>query len=264
MKSLKTFIKISVIITFMAMILVNVLAEVLPVNGMTTGQVSDLYPNLFAPAGYTFSIWLVIYLLLAGYALYQFGFFRKKGENPHARLRDGVGIYFCVSSLTNICWILAWHYQMIALSLILIVILLSCLTEIVQAISKEKLTLKETMFLKLPFDVYAGWVSIAVIANLTVYLVSLKWDYFRTVEPAWTMIVLIAGLITGLRAILRYDHIAFGMVFIWAYLGIQVKHVSADGFSGSYPRIIGVVVFSLILLIAAEIRALMDKSKKRR
>ncbi|WP_101911154.1 tryptophan-rich sensory protein [Marasmitruncus massiliensis] len=263
MKSMKTCIKISVIVTFMAMVLVSVLAETLPVNGMTTGQVSNLYPNLFVPADYTFSIWPVIYLLLAGYALYQFGFFRKKSENPHAMLRHEVGVYFCVSSLVNICWVLVWHYQMIALSLILIVILLACLAEIVQAISKENLTPKETMFLKLPFDIYTGWISIAAIANITVYLVSLEWDHFRTIESAWTIIVLLTGLVAGLRAILKYDHIAFGMIVIWAYLGILVKHLSKDGFSGSYPRIIGVVAVSLILLFAAAVRALMDKRKKR-
>ncbi len=263
MKRMRTCIKISVIITFVAMVLVSVFAETLPINGMTTGQVSDLYPNLFVPAGYTFFVWPVIYLLLTGYVLYQFGFFRKKSENPHAALRDGIGVYFCVSSLANICWVLVWHYQMIALSLILIVILLACLAEIVQAIGKENLAPKETIFLKLPFDVYAGWISVSVIANTTVYLVSLEWDHFRAVESAWTIAVLITGLAAGLRAILKYGHTAFGMVVIWAYLGILAKHVSKDGFSGGYPGIIGVVAAALILLCAAVVRALMDKRKKR-
>lgn len=263
MKSMKTCIRISVMITFTAMIIVNVLAETLPINGMTTGQVSNLYPNLFAPAGYTFSIWLVIYVLLAGFVLYQFGFFRKKGESPHPMLRYEIGVYFCVSSLSNICWVFTWHYQMIALSLILIVILLVCLVEIVNAIGKEKLTPKETMLLKLPFDVYTGWISIAVIANTTVYLVSLDWDYFRAMDSTWTIIVLLVGLVTGLRTTLKFGHITFGIVFIWAYIGILVKHLSKNGFAGGYPRIIGVVAVSLILLSAAVIRALMDKSKKR-
>jgi len=32
---------------------------------MSTGDLSDLYPNLFTPAGLTFSIWGLIYLALA-------------------------------------------------------------------------------------------------------------------------------------------------------------------------------------------------------
>lgn len=66
-----------VTVNFLGMIVVNMLANILPINGVTTGQVSDSYPNLFAPVGITFAIWGLIYLLLAGYTLYQLGFFQK-------------------------------------------------------------------------------------------------------------------------------------------------------------------------------------------
>lgn len=74
----KVNIKILTAALFLIMIIVNVLANVIPINGMTTGNISELYKNLFAPAGLTFSIWGVIYFLLAGYTIYQIGFFKKE------------------------------------------------------------------------------------------------------------------------------------------------------------------------------------------
>lgn len=49
--------KILVVVTFAAMLTANALANILPINGKSTGEVSDSYSNLFAPAGVTFSIW---------------------------------------------------------------------------------------------------------------------------------------------------------------------------------------------------------------
>ena len=49
----------------------NILVNTLPLNGVTTAQVSDSYPNLFTPPGYVFAIWGVIYALAIIFALYQ-------------------------------------------------------------------------------------------------------------------------------------------------------------------------------------------------
>ena len=53
-----TPVKALVAVTYLAMVGMNVLANVLPLNGRRTGEVSDAYPSLFTPAGVTFSIWL--------------------------------------------------------------------------------------------------------------------------------------------------------------------------------------------------------------
>lgn len=71
MNNKNIFIKLMVLISYLIMIVVNALANILPINNLTTGQVSDSFPNLFAPIGLTFSIWGVIYLLLGIYSVYQ-------------------------------------------------------------------------------------------------------------------------------------------------------------------------------------------------
>lgn len=262
MKNLKTGIKISVMITFLAMIIVNLLAETLPINGLKTGQVSALYPNLLTPADFVFSIWVWIYLLLAGYVLYQSGLFCKKKKMPRFPMSFDVGVYFSAASLAFICWLLVWHYEMIAMSLILIVVLLACVLQILQIVSDQKLTRKETLFLRLPFSVYLAWLSIATGINMTVYLVSLEWDSFCGIEPTWTILLLLVGLLIGIKAVLKEKHAAFGFVYVWAYAGILTKHLSPNGFVGQYPGIITVLIASLIVLLPASVYVLIHKLKK--
>ena len=85
--------QILVLITFITMIVVNTLATTLPINGIDPGQVSDSYPNLFAPAGITFSIWGIIYILLALFSFYQLGIINKKDEVSN-ELLNKVGSLF--------------------------------------------------------------------------------------------------------------------------------------------------------------------------
>ena len=68
-------------LAFLAVVTLNALANILPLNGQTTGDISNRLPVLFTPAGYVFSIWSVIYILLAAWII---GFWVrwKKGELP--------------------------------------------------------------------------------------------------------------------------------------------------------------------------------------
>ena len=101
------------LITFILMVVVNALANILPINGIGTGAVSDSYPNLFAPAGITFAIWGVIYLLLAAYTVFQLGLFKKNRSMSDA-LMNKIGVVFSISSIANTVWIFSWHYGIIA------------------------------------------------------------------------------------------------------------------------------------------------------
>ncbi len=56
------------LIALLVVIGVNVMANTATLNGLTTGDISNRYPNLFTPANVTFSIWSVIYLGLLGFA----------------------------------------------------------------------------------------------------------------------------------------------------------------------------------------------------
>lgn len=256
------FLKIFVAFTYLAMIVVNALSNILPINGNNTGQVSNSYSNLFAPAALTFSIWGVIYFLLAAYTLYQFGLFQKDGGEKNASLFAQVGSYFAVTSLANILWIFSWHYHLIALSLIFMLVILFYLIKINSILRKEKLTTKENFFIKAPFSVYFAWITVATIANVTTLLVSLNWNGWGISPAIWTIIILIIGAIIGLFRTLADKNIFYGLVFIWAYFGIWFKHTSANGFSGQYPAVINTLIVLEVLFLISLASLIFKKNKK--
>jgi len=248
----KTLIKIAVGITYLGMIIINWLATALPINNVTPGVVSDYYLNLFAPAGFTFAIWGVIYLLLGGFVLYSFGIFGKLSVDQN-KLIEKVGILFIITSLANVAWIFSWHYDFITLSVVLMFVILVSLIKIIALLSKVNLTKKDYYLIRLPFSVYFGWITIATIANITVFLVSINWNGFGLSDVIWTMIVLLIGAIIGILTALKNKDLAYLLVFIWAYYGILIKHTSITGFYGSYPLIIGTVISCILAFIIANI-----------
>lgn len=239
------FIKVLAGVAYVAMVVVNFLANSLPINNRSTGAISDAYPNLFAPAGLTFSIWGLIYLLLAGYVVYQF-----INRNPKKQeLLKNINPLFIATSLANISWIFAWHYNFIGVSLFFMALLLVCLIGIADMIRLERLTLQEKIFISIPFGVYFGWITVAAIANVSVFLVSIGWGGLGIADFIWTCIILLVGALIGILRMQKDKNSAYGFVLIWAYLGILLKHLSPTGFDGRYPTIITTVVVCILLFV---------------
>jgi len=240
---------VSVTITFLLMVIVNGLANALPINGIGTGQVSDSYPNLFAPIGLTFAIWGVIYLLLLIHVVHQF---IKRNEYYEDSKHRRIALLFSFSSLINTIWIFAWHYQAIGMSLILMLLILISLILINIQLIKAK-SKKDTLLIKVPFSVYFGWITVATIANVTTFLVSVGWDGFGISEILWTNIIILVGTAIAYISIQFYRSYAYGFVVVWAYIGIILKHMSKDFFDWTYPTVIIVTMFSLAILLLSEI-----------
>lgn len=243
--NINMLIRILTAVTFATMVIVNALANILPINGVNTGQVSDSYPNLFAPAGFTFSIWGLIYLLLAVYTVYQLIQLKSGKPESKTELFYKIGIYFSVSSAANIIWIFSWHHYLIPLTMLLMIVILICLIKIMQEIKKEPLSSKEKLIIRLPFSVYFGWITVATIANATTLLVDLGWNRFGLSEQVWMILMVITGAVIAGVTTVRNGDIAYGFVPVWAYIGIIIKHVSKDGFAGQY---IGVIITAYICI----------------
>ncbi|WP_319507863.1 tryptophan-rich sensory protein [uncultured Methanolobus sp.] len=254
-----TMIRIVVLVTFLAMITVNALANILPINDVTTGQLSDSYENLFAPAGFTFAIWGVIYFLLGAYTLYQLDIFKGNSSAFKNDLLNNIGILFSISSIANAAWIFSWHYEIIPLSMVLMVVILICLILINQTINTEQLSESEYLFIRLPFSVYFGWITVATIANATVLLVSLGWKGFGLAEETWAVIIIFVGFIIGAKTMLKNRDVAYGLVIVWAYAGILLKHVLPEGFGGQYFAVIITTSICIFLLLAASTYLVISK-----
>ncbi len=254
-----TPIRALVAVSFLAMVAVNALANLLPINGQTNGEVSNAYPNLFTPVALTFGIWGLIYLLLAGFTLYHLGVFRGDDTASRSGLLNRVGLWFIVSSFANLAWVFAWHYHAIGWSMLLMVIILFSLIMINLAIARERFSWREQLFLRLPFSVYFGWITVATIANVAVLLVSLGWDRFGIADTTWTVLVIIVGLLIGGITAVRLRDLAYGLVLIWAYSGILIKHLSALGWAGQFPAVMLTVGISIALLLALEVYLLRSR-----
>jgi hypothetical protein len=242
------FVRTLLSVSFLLMIVMNALANLLPLGGRTTGQVSDAYPNLFAPADYTFLIWGLIYLLGAVHVLYQLGVFRGRNDAGNEKLLRPVSVLFSISSLANAAWILFWHFGNIPMSMVMMAVILITLAAIMETLRRRALTTREKYLVRLPFSVYFGWITVATIANATVLLVALGWDRWGLSESFWMVVVLIAGVLIGAAWIHRAKDLAYGLVLVWAYIGTIVKHFTA--FSGMYPGVIAAAVLSAAALFA--------------
>jgi len=164
---------------FIIVIATNALANILPINGYNTGQISAFYPNYFVPAGFTFSIWGIIYLFLLNYCISYTYFTIKQRKFPEIiKYLDAITPYFWVTCILNAGWILAWHYLQVGISVVIMLTFLIALIQIFVIMQKQVVTLKPLyqFLIKTPFSVYLGWISVATIANITAYLVHLKWS----------------------------------------------------------------------------------------
>jgi hypothetical protein len=260
------------ILLFAGMVYMNYLANALPINNRTTGAVSDAYPNLFVPAGVTFSIWGIIYLLLAAYVALQFTSGLKE-------VAVAVGPLFALSCLLNALWILAWHYDRLWLSLaimtgllITLILINGTLRDITASLSAMATGGSDgaslltgsggavggsgtgsaligsgsagrgvIMVAKAAFGIYLGWISIATIANVTALLVGKGFTGGPVPEQIWAIALILIGAFIVILSIPSFSNPWIGVAVVWAFAGIIIKR------SGDYPAI---AITALIALLA--------------
>jgi hypothetical protein len=242
---------------FLGTIVVNALANILPINGRTTGELSDLYPNLFVPAGLTFAIWGVIYVLLGIFVAYQL--IPSVRRDAHkSQFVQRIGPLFFISSLANIGWIFAWQYRIIPLSLVFMLILLGCLLAIYLRLNvgKSEAPRAEKHFVHLPFSVYLGWITIATIANVTALLVDINWNTFGLGEQFWAVAVIVVGIAIALSILFTRRDIYYCLVVDWALLGILLKRLSVTNVADQSAVVITIIGLVLVTggIIAQSIR----------
>jgi hypothetical protein len=215
--------QISVVVTVLITLVVNGLANALPLNGQNTGQISDRFNVYFVPAGYVFSIWGLIYIGLIAYAIYQA--LPSQRENPRLR---ATGWWIALGGLANSAWIFLWHYNQFPLTLVAMLFLLATLivTYLRLGIGRTTITSGEKWAVHLPFSIYLGWITVATVANISDVLDFLKWDRFGIAPEIWMSIVLAAVLVIAVLMNFTRRDVAYAAVLLWALAGISVKQAS--------------------------------------
>ena len=233
----------------LGVLVVNALANALPINGVTTGELSDLYPNLFVPAGLTFSIWGVIYALLILFIIYQLLSVIKKTPQGYS-FTGQIGIFFFISCIANIGWIFAWHYMTLPLSLVLMLLLLGSLITIYVRlhIGRSGAPNSERYMVHLPFSIYLGWITIATIANVTALLVDAGWNNFGLGEQFWAVLVIAVGIAITMIFLFTRRDIFYALVVDWALLGILLKRLADTSMPDWYVTIAAIAGLALVTL----------------
>lgn len=204
--------KILNLIALIIMVFVNYLANALPLGGKTTGAVSAEYSNVFVPAGFTFSIWGIIYLMLIIFAVLQF-------YEPHKQATEAVSWLFIVSSVLNVLWLFAWHYERLGISVMIMLLLLASLIWINMRMSNLPYSL-----IKATFGIYLGWICIATIANVSAWLVSFNWPAFGIAHETWAVIMIAAGLLISAAAVFKFSNPFIALAVVWGFIGLSAKH----------------------------------------
>jgi hypothetical protein len=236
--------QLSVLLTVVATIIINILANALPINGLNTGEISDRFNVYFVPAGYVFSIWGLIYVGLIACAIFQA--LPAQRENPRLR---AAGWWIALGGLANSAWIFLWHYEQFPLTLIAMLTLLASLIIVYLrlGINRSKVSTGEKWAVHLPFSIYLGWITVATVANITDVLDFIQWDRFGLAPEIWMIIMLAAVLvIAALMNFTRRD-IGYAAVILWALIGIAVKHAAVPAVAVPTWITFGLVALTLAL-----------------
>jgi len=201
-------------------LLVNGLASGLPLNGQTTGQISDRFDVYFVPAGYVFSIWGLIYAALIAFVVYQF--LPAHRDSPAA---GRIGWLFAASCAANIAWIFCWHYELFPLALVTMLFMLGCLISIYLRldIGGDDAPRPDRWFVHAPFSLYLGWITVATIANTTQLLDYLAWGRWGLAAETWMVVMLAVAVALAAVVAWRRRDVVYLLVLVWALAGIGVK-----------------------------------------
>jgi hypothetical protein len=215
--------QMAVVFTILLTLLVNGLANALPLNGLNTGQISDRFHVYFVPAGYVFSIWGLIYLGLMAFGVFQ----ALPAQRTNPRLR-ATGWWVTLGGVANCAWIFLWHYLQFPLTVVVMLVLLATLiiTYLRLGIGRTAVPPAETWLVRLPFSIYLGWITVATVANVTTLLDYWKWDGFGLAPEVWMGIMLLAVVTITVLMVFRHHDAAFTLVILWALAGITVKQAA--------------------------------------
>ncbi len=235
------------VVVFVATVAVNAAANVLPINGQQTGAISDRFDVLVIPAGYVFSIWSLIYLLLAAFTVDQ----ARPSRAADPTLRR-LGWLPAVTGVLNTGWLLLFHYEAFVLTVPVMVTLLIVLIAInaITFADRARLNGASRWTVRLPFSVYLGWITVATIANIAQTLDAAGFDAFGIDPPVVASAVLLLGMAIAVTFVARFADVAYGAVIVWAYAGIAVREMETPLVpwvaAGGALIVAGLIAFTLL------------------
>ncbi|KMQ50365.1 hypothetical protein CHISP_2728 [Chitinispirillum alkaliphilum] len=228
MRDMKTLIKLLLnSFTLVLALAFNYLSNTDLLSERTVGEISDKYQTVITPAGYAFSIWGLIYLLLILFVLYQWIMWRRKGE---IFIIEKTGYFFALSNVVNALWVVVWVNELIVVSLILILLLLVFLYAIVKRLDLEKwdAAAPVILFVWWPISIYFGWVILATVLNVLIFLVSIGYDEWLLGANGWGFLLLTISTAVYLYFLYSRNLRESAVVGVWGFSAIAVAQFQTN------------------------------------
>ena len=155
------------------------------------------------------------------------------------------------SSVLNILWLFLWQNEILSLSVVVMFLLLASLIAIYLRLNIGKSTAptREKLAVQLPFSVYLGWITIATIANVAAYLVSVNWDGFGISTETWAVLILIVALLITLLVIVTRKDVAYSLVIIWALVGIAANQTGNPNIVTTAEACVAIIAVAIVVVI---------------
>ena len=231
------------IVALVFVLIMNGISEAIPLNGQTSAEISNRLAIFFVPANYVFSIWGVIYTLLIVFIVYQS--LPSQRENPYLRK---IGYWFALTCVANGTWLVLFHYNQFALSMVAMVILLGALMLIYTRIEvgRGQVSNATRWCIQIPFSTYLGWITVATVANAAYVLYDAKWNGFGISGEVWAAIMLVVAAAITLIIIVTRRDVAYTAVLLWALVGIVIKQSGAPLVAGT-AAVVGVIILLTLI-----------------
>lgn len=257
---MKTIFPIANIIALIITVVVNYLSNTGIFNGNTMSTISDRYANYFTPAGYAFSIWGLIYITLFGFVIYTGRSLFTKRDTDLILFR--IGWVFVFTCMANAAWVVAWLNDMTGVSVLIMIALLLGLLRILRITQEDwdYRPLPGYLFVRLPFALYTGWISVALIANAAAWLTKTGWEGGDVSTATWAVIMIVVAGLINIAMVISRHLLAYGLVGIWALLAIAVANNNP---TGSTTVVYACYIVAAVILIAILFRAIRKVSPER-
>jgi translocator protein len=198
-----------------------------PLGGMNQKDISDMYLSAITPAGFTFSIWSLIYLswivVWGMIALRKIEISRKES------------ILFSSATGLTALWLIPWHYNIIWLSFAVMLVILSLLLLLFRQTCGASSIFRNTV------DLFLGWIIIATLANFSAFLLSLGSTWGKPGDVYFLILFLGIWLIAISYLQCRHRAYVISGVYLWALLWVFMAHTSLE-------ERVAVVIFALVTL----------------
>jgi len=189
-------------------------------NDNSMGSLSLEYNNFFTPASYAFSIWGLIYLAIIVQAIYFLYLLFTRSELLYP---SKTWLIWLSTHLFNIAWIYVWLTEQTALSVGVMILLLSTLLYVSEQTGRLSFKSPQARWMyQTPVRLYTGWIIVALVANISAFLSKIEWSFLFHPQT-WAILLVIIS--TGIYAILinRKKWVIPTYVGVWSLLAIAVE-----------------------------------------